>query len=688
MDFRANVKFISTASSISDVFRMFTIQMAKPINHALINPFSVEVSRVPSIPGEGKPRRNAVSPDKLISFPPGATTLYENFLHGIRESGGGNFLGHRQVIKGFVGPYVWETYVEVQQRVENFGSGLIKQGLKPKDILGFFSKNNPECVIGELAGYQYNFISVPIYDALGVEAVKYVINQTKMKYCLATPSRARILLSVRKDLPTLKTIIVLSDDFEQELIDYAARIGVKVINFLVVERDGATQPVEAINPSPRDIAAICYTSGATGAPKGVVLTHMNFMSVVGSIHFLAERGKTVNITRDDVHMSYLSLAHVFERMNEAVIVYNGGAIGFYQGDMPKLLDDIAELKPTIFVSIPRMLNRICDKILASVNVKGGITRWMFNVAFNTKKVGLAKGDVSHRMWDRVLYGPIRAKLGGRVRIILSGSAPISSDVKDFLRICFSADVYEGYGQTENTCALTMTLCGDTSSGHVGPPQLCTEIKLVDVPEMNYTSNDEPYPRGEICVRGRALFKEYYKDPVKTAEVIDEGGWYHTGDVGMWDEVGRLIVVDRIRDFFKLSQGEYISPEKIEQVYEKHELVAQAFVHGDSLQAFLVAVIIPNRNALLQWARDYDGLCDYNYEFLCVHPQVKKYLLLTLIQFGKDNDLKGFENVKNIHLSSEQFSLQNDLLTPTLKLKRYRVKTKYQREIEAMYAEVS
>ncbi|CAG8514565.1 3063_t:CDS:2 [Funneliformis caledonium] len=646
--------------------------------------YSVEVAGSPDIPGEGKPRRNALCPDKLIVHPTGATTLYENFLNGVKEAGDdGNFLGHREIKDG---PYVWQSYRKVQKRVSNFGSGLRKLGLKPKDLMGFFSINTPEYVMTQLACYQYNFISVPLYDTLGVETIEYIVNQTEMVYCLATANKARHLLNMKDKLPTLKTIII-TDQYDQEITDLAISHDVKIVNFILVEKDGSVHPVKAKNAKPDDTAIICYTSGTTDTPKGVVLSHKNIMANVASVRWLAENGKLFLASPDDVHISYLPLAHVFELVNTATMIYGGTAIGFYQGETLKLLDDIAELKPTVFISVPRLLNRVYDKVVAGVKAKGGVAQWIFTTALNTKKNGLNKGNVDHWMWDRVVFAPIRARLGGRVKTILSGAAPISSEVMDFLRIAFSADVYEGYGQTENAACLTITLLGDIASGHVGPPQVCVEIKLVDVPDMNYTSKDKPYPRGEICVRGHSVFREYFKLPEKTAEVLDKNGWCHTGDIGQWDKQGRLVIIDRVKSIFKLAQGEYIAPEKIEKIYAKHELIYQAFVYGDSLQPSLVAVIVPSEKTLLKWARQ-NNLVRKSFQQLCTDPQVKKYFLQILIKYGKANDLKGFECIKNIHLVDEPFSMTNNLLTPTFKLKRHQARIKFQKEIDNMYTEIS
>jgi long-chain acyl-CoA synthetase len=363
-------------------------------------------------------------------------------------------LGHREINNGVAGPYVWESYNEVQKRVANIGSGLRKLGLNPKEPLGFFSINTPEYVIALLACYQYNFIPVPLYDTLGAEAIEYIVNQTEMKYCFATSNKGRVLLDMKNSLSTLQNIII-SDDNDSKSSDLTNAHNVKISNFTDIEKDGSDKPVEAENPKPDDVASICYTSGTTGTPKGVVLTHKNLMSVVGGIQFLADKGKMFNGTPDDVHISYLPLAHVFELANMSYMVYGGVSIGFYQGDTLKLLDDIAELKPTVFISVPRLLNRVYDKVMAGVKVKGGVAQWMFTKAFNAKKEGLSHGSVDHWMWDRLVFAPIRARLGGRVKYMLSGSAPIAPDVMDFLRIAFSADVFEGYAQTENAAGLTI-----------------------------------------------------------------------------------------------------------------------------------------------------------------------------------------------------------------------------------------
>ncbi|KAF9574845.1 Long chain acyl-CoA synthetase 7 peroxisomal [Mortierella alpina] len=650
--------------------------------------YSVEVAGSPQIPGEGKPRRSILSPDKLVQSYPSfkgdrsITTMYENFLEGVQRSEGGAFLGHRPIVDNVAQPYEWLSYPRVQERVANFGAGLIHLGLRVDSNFGIFSINRPEWTMSELAGYMYNFTSVPLYDTLGVSAIEYIVNQTEMETIIASADKASILLDMKSTLPTLKNIVVMGL-LDDALVIEGKEMDVHIVAWTEVERNGFNNPAPANPPTPDDVATICYTSGTTGTPKGAILTHKNFVAGLGSFHMMAKHQKFFIPSTVDTHISYLPLAHVFERLSQAVMISGAARIGYYQGDTLKLLDDVAVLQPTIFVSVPRLFNRIYDKVLAGVKAKGGLAAFLFNRAFETKKANLKRGVLEHAIWDRLVFGAIRARLGGRVKHIVSGSAPIAPDVMDFLRICFSADVYEGYGQTEQAAGLCMSYKGDLTSGQVGPPQLCVEVKLRDVPDMHYTSQDKPRPRGEIMLRGHSVFKGYYKAPKQTEETLDAQGWASTGDVGEWDECGRLVVIDRVKNIFKLAQGEYIAPEKIEAVLAKHYLVAQVFVYGDSLQATLVGVVVPDAETLKLWADD-NNLGGKSYEELCAHPTVKETLLKELKEFGRENELKGFEILKNIHVTAEQFSIENDLLTPTFKLKRHTAKEKYIAEIELMY----
>lgn len=291
------------------------------------------------------------------------------------------------------------------------------------------------------------------------------------------------------------------------------------------------------------------------------------------------------------------------------------------------------------------------------------------------------------MWDRLVFNKIKAKLGGRVRFMASGASPLSPNVMEFLKICFGCSVIEGYGMTETSCVISIMEDGDNLTGHVGPPNPACEIKLVDVPEMNYTSDDQPFPRGEICVRGPIIFEGYFKDDVQTREVIDDDGWLHTGDIGLWLPGGRLRIIDRKKNIFKLAQGEYIAPEKVESVYAKCRFVSQCFIYGDSLNSCLVAVVSVDPDVLKDWAAS-EGIKYENLGQLCNDRRTRAAVLAEMDAVGREAQLRGFEFAKAVTLVLEPFTMENGLLTPTFKIKRPQAKAYFAKAIADMYAEVS
>ena len=410
-----------------------------------------------------------------------------------------------------------------------------------------------------------------------------------------------------------------------------------------------------------------------------MLTHRNLISNA------AAYADDLDLGPGDVHVSYLPLAHIYERVTMLVCLFAGAKAGFFRGDVLGLLDDIAELKPTVFCSVPRLWNRIYDKVHAGIREGGFVKQKMFAIAYAAKKKALEEGRPPPAIWEKIVFSKLRDKLGGRVRYMSTGSAPISAQVMEFLRVCFGGTVFEGYGMTESACVISKTHEGDFSCGHVGSPVPCCEIKLESVSEMNYTTSDRPYPRGEVCVRGPSVFKGYYKAQDKTDEVIDNEGWLHTGDIGLWLPGGRLKIIDRKKNIFKLAQGEYVAPEKIENVYARSKFVAQSFVHGDSLMPSLVAVVVPDEEVLLPWAAKSGHPAGGDFKRLCADPAVAKMVHQSMLAVGEGAGLKGFEQVKAVHLHPELFSVENGLYTPTFKLKRPQARAAFQADIDRMYA---
>ncbi|KAK4802402.1 hypothetical protein SAY86_000605 [Trapa natans] len=589
------------------------------------------------------------------------------------------YLGSRIRVDGTIGEYKWMTYGEASTAREAIGSALCSYGLSPGNCVGLYFINKPEWPIVDHACSAYSYISVPLYDTLGPDAVKYVVNHASIQAIFCAPQTLNTLLSFLSEIPSVQLIVVVGGN-DENFPSLPSTLQVKLISYLKLLSEGRRNLQPYLPPKPEDIATICYTSGTTGTPKGAVLTHGNLIANVAGF------SQSVKFCPSDTYISYLPLAHIYERTNQIMSVYFGVAIGFYQGDNMKLMDDLVALRPTIFCSVPRLYNRIYSGITNAVKSSGIMRQRLFQAAYNSKKHAVMTGRKPSLIWDRLVFSKIKEKLGGRVRFLGSGASPLSPDVMDFLRVCFGCQVLEGYGMTETSCVISCTDEGDNLSGHVGSPNPACEIKLVDVPEMNYFSEDQPYPRGEICVRGPIVFQGYYKDEAQTREVIDDSSWLHTGDIGMWLPGGRLKIIDRKKNIFKLAQGEYIAPEKIENVYAKCKFVSQCFIYGDSFNSCLVAVVAVDPDILQEWAAS-EGIKYEDLRLLCSDPRARAAVLADMDAVGREAELRGFEFAKAVTLVHEPFALENGLLTPTFKIKRPQAKAYFDKAISDMYAEL-
>jgi long-chain acyl-CoA synthetase len=576
------------------------------------------------------------------------------------------------------GPYQWLTYKQVAARAQRVGSGLLALGFKPHDFVGIYSRNKLEWVLTEQACNAYSMVVIPLYDTLGNEAVEWILTETQLRIIFCTADKIKNLVANFERCPELRTVVVIDElqdthKVQAQFDEYKVRL----LTFAELEQMGEESLQEVIPPNPDDLATICYTSGTTGRPKGAMLTHGNFIADAAGILKL-----NPVFTKNDVCISYLPLAHVFERIVQTGIFGSGASTGFFRGTVQELFDDIALLRPTVFPSVPRVYNRLYDKVMAQRASMKGIKKTLFEMAWENKKALLKQGIVKSPLWDRLVFSKVAARLGGRVHTMITGAAPLSADVKDFIRICFSCELLEGYGQTECCAAACVTLFGDTSSGHVGCPVPSCEIKLVDVPEMEYHATDKPYPRGEICYRGPIVFQGYYKNQENTDEVLDEDGWLHSGDIGTITDKGTFKIIDRKKNIFKLAQGEYIAPDKLEDAYGKSPFVGQIFVYGESLKASLVAIIVPDPEVLLPWAKEKNISGDL--AELCQSDKVKSAIMASLTSAAETAQLKGFERIADIYLDHVPFSVDNDLLTPTFKLRRPQAYKHYCNQIQAMY----
>ncbi|VDD91172.1 unnamed protein product [Enterobius vermicularis] len=426
-------------------------------------------------------------------------------------------------------------------------------------------------------------------------------------------------------------------------------------------------------PGPKDISTICFTSGTTGVPKGVILTHGNMIATTVMFFHV----KRFAMVPSQVLLSFLPLAHMYERICENAAIAIGCRIGYYSGDVRNLLDDMQALRPTVVAMVPRVLDRIYDRQLITVSEQTFLRQYFCN----------------ETLADKLVFQKIRQKFGGNLLLIFTGAAPVSQEVLQFSRVVLGCSIVEGYGQTECVAACTATVEADFTAGHVGTPMLNTAVKLVDASEIGYFAKNNA---GEICVRGPSVFKGYYKDEAATREALDGSGWLHTGDIGSWNKNGTLKIIDRKKFIFKLQQGEYIAPEKIENIFIRSQYVTQAFVYGESLKCSLIAIVVPDDQVWLdcglkfmlrKLAAESFSMNNASLSDICSNVNIKRHVMNDMNSIGRRNGLFSFECVKDIYLTVEPFTVENGLLTPTFKNRRNNFKKQYSSVIADMYSKL-
>ncbi|KAI8998742.1 acetyl-CoA synthetase-like protein [Trametes punicea] len=654
-------------------------------------------------PGQTPHYRQSAYPFVTLETPNTFKNLLQVFDEGYRRAKNNPCLGHRPIVSTqplkYADYYVWQSWPEIDARRRAIGSGLHKLfqtgeiGGGDLPTVGIWSKNCPNWQLVDLALQAYAKVGVSLYDTLGKDSAVFIINHAELTVVFANPTHIPALLKLAPKTPTLRMVIAmepLSPETKAVLSAWGETVNIKIMELAELEEFGRANLIDVIQPTTDQIATICYTSGTTGDPKGVVITQGAMAQAIHSYLYM------LTLSIETTMLSFLPLAHVYERIMELLCLAVGGRVGYASNDPLMLLEDIQLLRPHFMPSVPRVWNRIYQAAMSAGSAPG-LKGALFRTAVATKLNNLrTKGEFHHALWDRLVFKKHRH----------FWLCPISPNVMDFMKIALGVIVIEGtlsagfgvevlvftfYGMTENCAAFSRTWNFDpTSSGTVGPPLPTSEFKLIDVPSMGYSADDQPYPRGEICMRGSPRFTCYYKDPKKTEETIDEEGWLHTGDVGMLDDCLRLKIIDRVKNIMKLAQGEYVALENIESVYSGSPLVSQVFVHGDPLQPYLVAVVVPDpvQFALLVSrvkgkpvaANDIATLTEATKD-----PQVVTAVLAELTKPAKEQGLKGFEQVRRVHLTLEALTAENGCLTPTLKIRRKETYEYFKKALEGLYA---
>ncbi|TKY74274.1 Long chain acyl-CoA synthetase 9 [Spatholobus suberectus] len=639
----------------------------------------------------------------------GVTTLAELFERACREHQERVLLGTRLLIsrevetsqdgrtfeKLHLGDYQWLTYGKVFESVSSFASGLATLGHRREERVAIFADTRERWFIALQGCFRRNLTVVTIYASLGEEALCHSLNETEVTTVICGRKELKSLVHISGQLDSVKRVICMDDDIPSDAS--SAQHGWTVTSFADVERLGREIPVEADLPLSADVAVIMYTSGSAGLPKGVMMTHGNVLATVSAVMMIVPK-----LGPKDVYLAYLPMAHILELVAENLIAAVGGSIGY--GSALTLTDtsnkikkgkrgDATALMPTVMAAVPAILDRVRDGVLRKVNAKGGLSKKLFYLAY-ARRLHAINGSwfgawgLEKALWHFLVFRKVQAILGGRIRFILCGGAPLSSDTQRFINICLGAPIGQGYGLTETCAGGTFSDFDDTSVGRVGPPLPCSYIKLIDWPEGGYSTNDSPMPRGEIVIGGPNVTLGYFKNEEKTKESykVDERGmrWFYTGDVGKFHKDGCLEIIDRKKDIVKLQHGEYVSLGKVEAALFASPFVDNIMLHADPFRSYCVALVAVSHPVLEQWASK-QGIAYSDLSELCMKEETVKKVHASLVKEAKKARLEKFEIPAKIKLLSEPWTPESGLVTAALKLKREIIRKTFQEQLSKLYS---
>jgi long-chain acyl-CoA synthetase len=557
----------------------------------------------------------------------------------------------------------WMTYGEFGRLVDAFRAGLAARGVGKGDKVACISNNRVEWAVAAYATYGLEAVFVPMYEAQAEKEWQFILKDCEAKALLVSTQaiHAKTKDYVAK-IPSLKTVIA----FEGSTSDKDT--------YESVLAEGRLKPVKAVHPNKESLCGFIYTSGTTGEPKGVMLSHGNIISNVNAVH------EVMDMESDDRSLSFLPWAHSFGQTVELHCLLSMGAAMALAESVDKIIDNLAETRPTLIMSVPRIFNRIYDRVQKQIREKPKPVQKLVQAGLAAAKKRREGGRLSlievaaFEAADRLVFDKVRARFGGRLKYAFSGGAAISKEVAEFID-GIGVMVYEGYGLTETSPIATANCPGRRRIGSVG--RAIPGVKIVI--DTKVTGDPE---NGEILVYGPNVMKGYHNRDEENRAVFTADGGFRTGDMGRVDRQGYLYITGRIKEQYKLENGKYVVPSPLEEKLKLSQYIANIMVHGAN-KPYNVALIVPDMNELREWAKKPENaISATSDDALLADPKVKNLIRAELETYS--SDFKQFEKILKFELIKDDFTVQNNMLTPSLKLKRRNVWQSHGDKIEKLY----
>ncbi len=594
-------------------------------------------------------------------------TIPELFRQAItkRNAGPVNYLGAK-----VNGVYKYITYNEAQQRIHQFACALIDLGLQPGDRAALISTNRPEWPITDLGIIHAGCIHAPLYPTISEEAIEYILKDSGSRLVVcSTDKHLRAIVSVEKDLPGLEHIVSMAPiegvTSTKKLWAWDAFLA-HGKECLAKHSPEMEKRIAAIDPT--DVCSLVYTSGTTGEPKGAMLMHGNFVSNCVAVI------PVLNCGPGDVELSFLPLSHVFERTAYYALTGSGCTI-CYAESIDTVAQNMNEVHPSIVPSVPRLFEKIHGRVLDGVKEGSALKQALFHKAMAIGKKyheAKMKGNVpgwltlAYQAAFKVVLKKLHARTGGKIKMFCSGGAPLRRDVGEFF-LNAGFRLVEGYGLTETSPIITINPPDRPKMGTVG--------KVIPGVECKIAAD------GEIITRGPHVMRGYFNKPQATKDAINEEGWFHTGDIGQFDEDGYLAITDRKKDLLVMSNGKNVAPQPIEQAIKSSPYIEMAVVLGDN-KKFVAALVVPTYTALASWAQE-NGVAN-DPKSLAASSKLNEFLTQECQKLCAD--FSAYEQVKKIAVLEHELSQENGEMTPTLKVKRKVVNQRYADKIHEIYGD--